>query len=204
MRLDHWATKLGKGMMLGFVKATVRVFDFDANAAADADAKQLADWLPRVGLLGRAGTNDAVVRYSSFGFPGKAGLLLSRLALKIDFPPTFSESPESDSTTSSGCWSDEINWLFTDTLPEFPMGGYDDLAVFSKDKNITGFAWFVAQWHAAVAMLPHIKKVVHSSKHVELENKDYNSQLPYALGNKHAMRMQLCPKGELSAADSPE
>lgn len=162
-------TPLGQGPTLGFAAATVAI----DPSKLPADAK--------LGLFSTARKINAVVRFSGFG--GNTGLKLARLAIKMHYPEA---------------WYNEVNWLFTETLPVFVMDDFKSVEANAKGAsrliNVGQAVGFMkAMWSSLGTMAKYFWNEKILGNQSELPDKPFYSQLPYAVGQKYAMKMELHP-----------
>lgn len=171
---DHdYNTKLGQGNTIGFLRARLRI-----------DPALLPAAVPRVGLLAEKRDGiPAVVRLSDFGATGASSIQrLGRLAVKIPAPQA---------------WSREMNLLFTEALSVFPLADYRTLQTFGHDdpslvSKIAGNVRML--WHAGKNILWDMGlSKLKASQTCEFPAKKFYSQLPYAVGESHSMKLELIP-----------
>jgi hypothetical protein len=171
---DHdYNTKLGQGNTIGFLKARLKI-----------DPNLLPADVPRVGLLAEKRDRiPAVVRLSDFGATGASPIQrLGRLAVKIPAPQA---------------WFREMNVLFTEALSVFPLADYRALQTFCQDdpsllSKIAGNARML--WHAGKNFLWDMGlSKLKASQTCEFPAKKFYSQLPYAVGASHSMKLELIP-----------
>lgn len=165
---DHnFDTSLGQGNTLAFVAARLTIFP------------GLEERL-RHGLFAEPGTYPAIVRFSDFGKDAST-TRLARMAVKVPLP---------------SAWSGQANLLFTESMDTFPLADYDALRAFTgnpSNKACNGLRSLCGILRVLFGQ--NFAKVVRGRAfRDEVLAKSYYSQLPYMLGEDHAMKFQLIPK----------
>lgn len=164
---DHnYNTSLGQGNTLGFVSAWLTVRD-DAPAHTQH------------GLFSEPGTSKpAVVRFSDFGADTER-TRLARMSVKVAL---------------DSAWCGEANLLFTETLDTFPLTDYDALEAFLGTGTCCQKLWLLLCTFRVIFWQNFGNAVLGRLYRSELVAKCYYSQLPYALGEQHAMKLSLVPR----------
>jgi len=168
---DHnYGTLLGQGNTLGFVTAKLTL-----GEGPD---------FTKFGLFAESGTLDAVLRFSDFGADAST-TRFTRIALKIPLKTA---------------WGNEVNLLFTETMDTFPISNYGQLGVSlggghgSILKNALYGVGFAASAAGVMGKQNFGSVVMGRAFKKETLAKSFYSQLPYALGEKQAMKFSLVPK----------
>lgn len=165
---DHnFDTSLGQGNTLAFVAARLTILP------------GLEERL-RHGLFAEPKTYPAIVRFSDFGKDAST-TRMARMAVKVPLP---------------GAWCREANLLFTESLDSFPLADYDALRAFighRSNKACNGLRSLCNILRVLIGQ-NFTKLVCGRAFRDEVLAKSYYSQLPYMLGEEHAMKFQLIPK----------
>jgi len=91
-------------------------------------------------------------------------------------------------------WYGEINWLFTETLPVFVMDDFNDVKASAEGSAWTQFKGLMkASWSSFGQITNYIWNEKVRGNPSEIPEKEFFSQLPYALGEKYAMKMEMRP-----------
>jgi hypothetical protein len=173
---DHdYNTLLGQGNTLGFLAAELYVNELPTYGSP--------------GLFSATQKLPAVVRISDFG-SDTLTFRLARMAVKIPFP---------------SAWGGEVNLLLTGDLDDFFFHSYAGVAALAQD-NTDGTAKrfendIAFLWESAVVGIEHAQALL-GGMNTEALAKAYYSELPYMLGDNHAMKFQLIPKQKTCSASN--